>query len=152
MIIEKKIKNYIVFVKKDGEKYIGIFKDFLFYNYQVIKVFCNIEDIKVVLINIDYGKYIFKVFSLKVKNIECFFKLLVKGDYYEKFFYQIDCVWCEGFVVFNDFYLLVEIKILCYVKIYVMIIEYIEGIEFVDMLEIFDEVRGKIKQLIYFLY
>ncbi|EAW4383466.1 heptose kinase, partial [Salmonella enterica subsp. enterica serovar Braenderup] len=28
MIIEKKIKNYTVFVKKDGEKYIGIFKDF----------------------------------------------------------------------------------------------------------------------------
>ncbi|EAA9096673.1 TPA: lipopolysaccharide core heptose(II) kinase RfaY, partial [Salmonella enterica subsp. enterica serovar Strathcona] len=26
MIIEKKIKNYTVFVKKDGEKYIGIFK------------------------------------------------------------------------------------------------------------------------------
>ncbi|EBB6248040.1 heptose kinase, partial [Salmonella enterica] len=25
MIIEKKIKNYTVFVKKDGEKYIGIF-------------------------------------------------------------------------------------------------------------------------------
>ncbi|EAM5449638.1 heptose kinase, partial [Salmonella enterica subsp. enterica serovar Infantis] len=24
MIIEKKIKNYTVFVKKDGEKYIGI--------------------------------------------------------------------------------------------------------------------------------
>ncbi|EAA7551118.1 heptose kinase, partial [Salmonella enterica] len=26
MIIEKKIKNYTVFVKKDGEKYIEIFK------------------------------------------------------------------------------------------------------------------------------
>ncbi|HAS9227792.1 TPA: heptose kinase, partial [Salmonella enterica subsp. enterica serovar Infantis] len=24
MIVEKKIKNYTVFVKKDGEKYIGI--------------------------------------------------------------------------------------------------------------------------------
>ncbi|EAB3247089.1 heptose kinase, partial [Salmonella enterica] len=36
MIIEKKIKNYTVFVKKDGEKYIGIFKDFLSYNHQVI--------------------------------------------------------------------------------------------------------------------
>ncbi|ECZ2734402.1 heptose kinase, partial [Salmonella enterica] len=28
MIIEKKIKNYTIFVKKDGEKYIEIFKDF----------------------------------------------------------------------------------------------------------------------------
>ncbi|EBI6919416.1 heptose kinase, partial [Salmonella enterica subsp. enterica serovar London] len=27
MIIEKKIKNYTIFVKKDGEKYIEIFKD-----------------------------------------------------------------------------------------------------------------------------
>ncbi|ECU3050537.1 heptose kinase, partial [Salmonella enterica subsp. enterica serovar London] len=26
MIIEKKIKNYTIFVKKDGEKYIEIFK------------------------------------------------------------------------------------------------------------------------------
>ncbi|EAA9938926.1 hypothetical protein JJC18_004504, partial [Salmonella enterica] len=26
MIIEKKVKNYTVFVKKDGEKYIEIFK------------------------------------------------------------------------------------------------------------------------------
>lgn len=55
MIIEKKIKNYTVFVKKDGEKYIEIFKDFLSYNHQVIKVFRNIEDTKVVLINTDYG-------------------------------------------------------------------------------------------------
>ncbi|EDR7076410.1 hypothetical protein CJK47_001094, partial [Salmonella enterica subsp. enterica serovar Gatuni] len=27
MIIEKKVKKYTVFVKKDGEKYIEIFKD-----------------------------------------------------------------------------------------------------------------------------
>lgn len=92
MIIEKKIKNYTVFVKKDGEKYIGIFKDFLSYNHQVIKVFRNIEDTKVVLINTDYGKYILKVFSPKVKNTERFFKSLVKGDYYEKLFIrQIVC-------------------------------------------------------------
>ncbi|EDV7055461.1 hypothetical protein A4I66_003144, partial [Salmonella enterica subsp. enterica] len=26
MIIEKKVKNYTVFVKKDGDKYIEIFK------------------------------------------------------------------------------------------------------------------------------
>ncbi|KTN60741.1 lipopolysaccharide core heptose(II) kinase RfaY, partial [Salmonella enterica] len=71
MIIEKKIKNYTVFVKKDGEKYIEIFKDFLSYNHQVIKI------------NTDYGKYILKVFSPKVKNTERFFKSLVKGDYYE---------------------------------------------------------------------
>ncbi|EGW8192809.1 hypothetical protein JGY34_004613, partial [Salmonella enterica subsp. diarizonae serovar 61:k:1,5,(7)] len=53
MIIEQKVKNYTVFVKKDGEKYIEIFKDFLSYNHQVIKVFRNIKDTKVVLINTD---------------------------------------------------------------------------------------------------
>lgn len=152
MIIEKKVKNYTVFVKKDGEKYIEIFKDFLSYNHQVIKVFRNIEDTKVVLINTDYGKYILKVFSPKVKNTERFFKSLVKGDYYEKLFHQTDRVRREGFAALNDFYLLAEIKTLRYVKTYVMIIEYIEGIELVDMPEISDEVRGKIKQSIYSLH
>ncbi|EBH6992647.1 lipopolysaccharide core heptose(II) kinase RfaY, partial [Salmonella enterica] len=118
----------------------------------VIKVFRNIEDTKVVLINTDYGKYILKVFSPKVKNTERFFKSLVKGDYYEKLFHQTDRVRREGFAALNDFYLLAEIKTLRYVKTYVMIIEYIEGIELVDMPEISDEVRGKIKQSIYYLH
>ncbi|EAR2536860.1 lipopolysaccharide core heptose(II) kinase RfaY, partial [Salmonella enterica] len=112
----------------------------------------NIEDTKVVLINTDYGKYILKVFSPKVKNTERFFKSLVKGDYYEKLFHQTDRVRREGFAALNDFYLLAEIKTLRYVKTYVMIIEYIEGIELVDMPEISDEVRGKIKQSIYSLH
>ncbi|EBQ8884636.1 lipopolysaccharide core heptose(II) kinase RfaY, partial [Salmonella enterica subsp. enterica serovar Mississippi] len=111
-----------------------------------------IEDTKVVLINTDYGKYILKVFSPKVKNTERFFKSLVKGDYYEKLFHQTDRVRREGFAALNDFYLLAEIKTLRYVKTYVMIIEYIEGIELVDMPEISDEVRGKIKQSIYSLH
>ncbi|EDT5351875.1 lipopolysaccharide core heptose(II) kinase RfaY, partial [Salmonella enterica subsp. enterica serovar Mississippi] len=115
-------------------------------------VFRNIEDTKVVLINTDYGKYILKVFSPKVKNTERFFKSLVKGDYYEKLFHQTDRVRREGFAALNDFYLLAEIKTLRYVKTYVMIIEYIEGIELVDMPEISDEVRGKIKQSIYSLH
>ncbi|EGW1552588.1 lipopolysaccharide core heptose(II) kinase RfaY, partial [Salmonella enterica] len=117
-----------------------------------IKVFRNIEDTKVVLINTDYGKYILKVFSPKVKNTERFFKSLVKGDYYEKLFCQTDRVRREGFEALNDFYLLAEIKTLRYVKTYVMLIEYIEGIELVDMPEISDEVREKIKQSIYFLH
>ncbi|EFR8875073.1 lipopolysaccharide core heptose(II) kinase RfaY, partial [Salmonella enterica] len=112
----------------------------------------NIEDTKVVLINTDYGKYILKVFSPKVKNTERFFKSLVKGDYYEKLFRQTDRVRREGFEALNDFYLLAEIKTLRYVKTYVMLIEYIEGIELVDMPEISDEVREKIKQSIYSLH
>ncbi|EAS1139583.1 lipopolysaccharide core heptose(II) kinase RfaY, partial [Salmonella enterica] len=137
---------------KDGEKYIEIFKDFLAYNHQVTKVFRNIEDTKVVLINTDYGKYILKVFSPKVKNTERFFKSLVKGDYYEKLFRQTERVRREGFSALNDFYLLAEIKTLRYVKTYVMLIEYIEGIELVDMPEISDEVREKIKRSIFFLH
>ncbi|HFJ9138821.1 TPA: lipopolysaccharide core heptose(II) kinase RfaY, partial [Salmonella enterica] len=104
------------------------------------------------LINTDYGKYILKVFSPKVKNTERFFKSLVKGDYYEKLFRQTDRVRREGFEALNDFYLLAEIKTLRYVKTYVMLIEYIEGIELVDMPEISDEVREKIKQSIYSLH
>ncbi|EJX9982089.1 lipopolysaccharide core heptose(II) kinase RfaY, partial [Salmonella bongori] len=133
-------------------KYIDIFKDFLSYNLQVLKVFRNIEDTKVVLIDTAYGKYILKVFSPKVKNTERFFKSLVKGDYYEKLFRQTDRVRREGFKALNDFYLLAEIKTLRYVKTYVMLIEYIEGIELVDMPEISDEVKNKIKQSIVSLH
>lgn len=150
MIIEKQVKNYTVFIKKDGEKYIDIFKDFLSYNHQVIKVFRNIEDTKVVLIDTDCGKYILKIFSPKVKKTERFLKSLVKGDYYEKLFRQTARVRHEGFEALNDFYLLAEIKTLRYVKTYVMLIEYIEGIELVDMPEISDEVREKIKRSIFF--
>ncbi|EBV9181458.1 heptose kinase, partial [Salmonella enterica subsp. arizonae serovar 18:z4,z23:-] len=72
MITEKKVKHYTVFVKNDDKKYIDIFKDFLSYNHRVVKVFRNIEDTKVVLIDTDYGKYILKVFSPKVKSTERF--------------------------------------------------------------------------------
>ncbi|EGL9751011.1 lipopolysaccharide core heptose(II) kinase RfaY, partial [Salmonella enterica] len=152
MITEKKVKHYTVFVKNDDKKYIDIFKDFLSYNHRVIKVFRNIEDTKVVLIDTDYGKYILKVFSPKVKSTERFFKSLVKGDYYENLFRQTDRVRREGFEALNDFYLLAEIKTLRYVKTYVMLIEYIEGVELVDMPEISDGVREKIKQSIFSLH
>ncbi|EEP7585794.1 lipopolysaccharide core heptose(II) kinase RfaY, partial [Salmonella enterica] len=120
--------------------------------HQVIKVFRNIEDTKVVLIDTDCGKYILKIFSPKVKKTERFLKSLVKGDYYEKLFRQTARVRHEGFEALNDFYLLAEIKTLRYVKTYVMLIEYIEGIELVDMPEISDEVREKIKRSIFFLH
>ncbi|SQI19256.1 lipopolysaccharide core biosynthesis protein [Salmonella enterica subsp. arizonae] len=152
MITEKKVKHYTVFVKNDDKKYIDIFKDFLSYNHRVVKVFRNIEDTKVVLIDTDYGKYILKVFSPKVKSTERFFKSLVKGDYYENLFHQTDRVRREGFAALNDFYLLAEIKTLRYVKTYVMLIEYIEGVELVDMPEISDGVREKIKQSIFSLH
>ena len=119
MITETKIKNYTVFVKQGGEKYIDIFNDFLTHNLKVVKVFRSIEDTKVVLIDTVHGKYILKVFHPKVKNTERFFKSLVKGDYYEKLFYQTDRVRQEGFDALNDFYLLAEVKTLRYVHTYI---------------------------------
>ncbi|WP_336220089.1 lipopolysaccharide core heptose(II) kinase RfaY [Citrobacter amalonaticus] len=152
MIIETKIKNYTVFTKKDGKKYIDIFNDFLSHNLKVIKVFRSIEDTKVVLIDTEYGKYILKVFHPKVKNTERFLKSLVKGDYYEKLFYQTDRVRREGFEALNDFYLLAEVKTLRYVHTYIMLIEYIEGVELADMPEISPAVKEKIQHSIHKLH
>ncbi|EHG7611342.1 lipopolysaccharide core heptose(II) kinase RfaY [Citrobacter sedlakii] len=148
MIIETKIKNYTVFVKQDGQKYIDIFTDFLNHNLSVLKVFRSIEDTKVVLIDTEHGKYILKIFHPKVKNTERFFKSLVKGDYYEKLFYQTDRVRQEGYDALNDFYLLAEVKTLRYVHTYIMIIEYIEGVELADMSDISSDIKSKIKHSI----
>ncbi|GAB5069940.1 MULTISPECIES: lipopolysaccharide core heptose(II) kinase RfaY [Citrobacter] len=148
MITETKIKNYTVFVKQDGQKYIDIFTDFLNHNLSVLKVFRSIEDTKVVLIDTEHGKYILKIFHPKVKNTERFFKSLVKGDYYEKLFYQTDRVRQEGYDALNDFYLLAEVKTLRYVHTYIMIIEYIEGVELADMSDISSDIKSKIKHSI----
>ncbi|EMX9180323.1 lipopolysaccharide core heptose(II) kinase RfaY [Citrobacter sedlakii] len=148
MIIETKIKNYTVFVKQDGQKYIDIFTGFLNHNLSVLKVFRSIEDTKVVLIDTEHGKYILKIFHPKVKNTERFFKSLVKGDYYEKLFYQTDRVRQEGYDALNDFYLLAEVKTLRYVHTYIMIIEYIEGVELADMSDISSDIKSKIKHSI----
>ncbi|CAM7437580.1 lipopolysaccharide core heptose(II) kinase RfaY [Citrobacter sedlakii] len=148
MITETKIKNYTVFVKRDGKKYIDIFTDFLNHNLSVLKVFRSIEDTKVVLIDTEHGKYILKIFHPKVKNTERFFKSLVKGDYYEKLFYQTDRVRQEGYDALNDFYLLAEVKTLRYVHTYIMIIEYIEGVELADMSDISSDIKSKIKHSI----
>lgn len=148
MITVTKIKNYTVFVKRDGKKYIDIFTDFLNHNLSVLKVFRSIEDTKVVLIDTEHGKYILKIFHPKVKNTERFFKSLVKGDYYEKLFYQTDRVRQEGYDALNDFYLLAEVKTLRYVHTYIMIIEYIEGVELADMSDISSDIKSKIKHSI----
>lgn len=86
MIQKSKIKDLVVFIDENNLKYFNVLNNFLFYNINIIKVFCFIDDIKVMFIDIDYGKLIFKVFFLKVKCNECFFKFLLKGDYYECFF------------------------------------------------------------------
>lgn len=66
------VGDYVVFTKTGGEKYLKIFKDFMDYNLDVIKVFRSIDDTKVVLINTEYGKYILKVFAPKQKKRSVF--------------------------------------------------------------------------------
>lgn len=148
MISQTKIKNFTVFTKSDGEKYIDIFNDFLSNKLNVIKVFRSIEDTKVVLIDTQYGKYILKVFHPMLKNNERFIKSLIKGDYYENLFRQTDRVRQEGFDALNDFYLLAEIKTLRFVHTYVMLIEYIEGVELADVPDITPEIKSKIQRSI----
>ena len=41
------VGDYVVFTKTGGEKYLKIFKDFMDYNLDVIKVFRSIDDTKV---------------------------------------------------------------------------------------------------------
>ncbi|WP_430624679.1 lipopolysaccharide core heptose(II) kinase RfaY [Salmonella enterica] len=67
-----------------------------------MKVFRNIEDTKVVLINTDYGKYILKVFSPKVKILNAF-QIVSKRRLLRKAFHQTDRVRREGFTALNDF-------------------------------------------------
>ncbi|MEO3991430.1 lipopolysaccharide core heptose(II) kinase RfaY [Pseudocitrobacter cyperus] len=148
MSIKHHINDYIVFTKSDGEKYIDVFNDFLSYNIKILKVFRNIEDTKVLLIDTQYGKMILKIFAPKAKKTERFLKAMVKGDYYEKLFQQTERVRNEGLDSVNDFYLLAEKKTLRFSHFYIMLIEYIDGVELVDIPEIDDDLKQKIKESI----
>lgn len=148
MSIKHKIDGYTVFTKSDGEKYIDVFNDFLSYDINVIKVFRNIEDTKVLLIDTKYGKLILKIFSPKLKKTERFLKAMLKGDYYEKLFRQTERIRMEGLDSVNDFYLLAERKTLRFVHTYIMLIEYIDGVELSDIPDIDDELKTKIKSSI----
>ncbi|XTZ38272.1 lipopolysaccharide core heptose(II) kinase RfaY [Salmonella enterica] len=142
------VDDYVVFTKSDSEKYLSILKDFLSYNHQTLKVFRNIEDTKVVLIDTQYGKVILKVFSPKVKIVERFLKSMLKGDYYEKLFFQTERIRQEGLKSINDFYLLAEKKTLRFVHTYIMLIEYIDGVELSDIEIINDDLKEKIGESI----
>lgn len=148
MSIKHSIDDYVVFTKADGEKYINVFKDFLSYDIKILKVFRNIEDTKVLLIDTEYGKLILKIFSPKTKQTERFLKSMVKGDYYEKLFDQTERIRKEGLNSVNDFYLLAERKTLRFVHTYIMLIEYIEGVELADIADVDDELKEKIKRSI----
>ena len=148
MIQKNKIKDFVVFTDDNNSKYLNVLNDFLSYNIKIIKVFRSIDDTKVMLIDTDYGKFVLKVFSPKIKRNERFFKSLLKGDYYERLFEQTQKVRNEGLHTLNDFYLLAERKTLRFVHTYIMLIEYIDGIELCDMPDIDDVLKNKIQQSI----
>ncbi|EMC2178396.1 lipopolysaccharide core heptose(II) kinase RfaY [Escherichia coli] len=148
MIQKNKIKDLVVFTDENNSKYLNVLNDFLSYDINIIKVFRSIDDIKVMLIDTDYGKLILKVFSPKVKRNERFFKSLLKGDYYERLFEHTQKVRNEGLHSLNDFYLLAERKTLRFVHTYIMLIEYIDGVELCDIPDIDETLKNKIQQSI----
>lgn len=148
MITKNFINDFMVFTKGDNQQYISILKRFLSYNINVIKVFRNIDDTKVYLIDTESGKFILKVFSPKLKKAERFFKSLFKGDYYENLFFQTARVKRQGLTSINDFYLLAEKKIFRFVHTYIMLIEYIEGTELSEVEYIDEKTKAKIKDAI----
>lgn len=148
MITKNFINDFMVFTKGDNQQYISILKLFLSYNINVIKVFRNIDDTKVYLIDTESGKFILKVFSPKLKKAERFFKSLFKGDYYENLFFQTARVKRQGLTSINDFYLLAEKKIFRFVHTYIMLIEYIEGTELSEVEYIDEKTKAKIKDAI----
>jgi len=145
MSIKHHIAGYTVLTKSDGEKYLNVLNDFFSYNIKILKVFRNIEDTKVLLIDTAYGKLVLKIFAPKAKQTERFLKSMVKGDYYEKLFDQTERVRNEGLDSVNDFYLLAERKTLRFTHTYIMLIEYIEGVELADIAEVNDDLKQKIK-------
>lgn len=145
MSVKHVVDGYVVFTKDDGDKYLNIFKDFLNYNVEIEKVFRNIEDTKVVLIDTPYGKLILKIFAPKLKKTERFLKSIIKGDYYERLFSQTERIRDKGVNTINDFYLLAEKKTFRFAHYYIMLIEYIDGIELSEIAVIDDELKFKIK-------
>ncbi|GKX57192.1 LPS core heptose(II) kinase RfaY [Leminorella grimontii] len=152
MIIENKVKKYTVYTKCDSDFFISVFKDFLNFNLDIVRIFRSINDTKVMLINTSRGKYVFKVFAPKDKRFERFAKSFIKGDYYLNLFKQTDRVISEGLNFPNDFYLLAERKVFNYASIFIMIIEYVEGIELVDFDEVSKEIKEEISEKVQLLH
>lgn len=70
MIISICYCGFLFYYKDNDNKYKEIFDEILVYNFKIVKVLCNIDDIKVLLIDMKYGCYVFKVFILKMKRNE----------------------------------------------------------------------------------
>lgn len=148
MSVKHLVDGYVVFTQDGGEKYLHVFKDFLKYDIEIEKVFRNIEDTKVLLIDTPYGKLVLKIFAPKIKKTERFFKSIIKGDYYERLFRQTEKIRLKGVNTINDFYLLAEKKTFRFAHYYIMLIEYIDGVELADVTQIDEELKYKIKESI----
>lgn len=129
MLVKTKCDDYVIYTKGKGEDYKRVFADFIHNRLTVEKVFRNIEDTKVVLVNFESKLYVLKVFKPKEKQLERFLKSFIKGDYYLNLMKKTDELWSKGVQFQNDFYLLAEKKIFNYASLFIMLIDYIPGQE-----------------------
>lgn len=129
MLVKSKCDDYVVYTKGNGDNYKKIFTDFIHNRLTIEKVFRNIEDTKVMLVNFDSKQYVLKVFKPREKRAERFLKSFFKGDYYLNLMKKTDELWSKGVQFPNDFYLLAEKKIFNYASLFIMVIEYIPGEE-----------------------
>lgn len=74
-----------------------------------------------------------------------FFKIFVKGDYYQNLIVETDRVRSAGLTFPNDFYFLAERKIFNYASVFIMLIEYVEGVELNDMPIIPENIKAKLR-------
>ncbi|WP_277756469.1 lipopolysaccharide core heptose(II) kinase RfaY, partial [Rosenbergiella nectarea] len=120
-----KLAGYTVYTKGNDEFFISMLDDFLHCQLTTLKVFRNVPDTKVTLVEKEGKLYVLKVFVPQEKSVERFFKSFFKGDYFLTLFKQTAMLRQRNITFPNDFYLLAETKIFNYVSRFIMIIEYI---------------------------
>lgn len=144
MLVKTKCADYVVYTKGNGDVYKKIFTDFISNRLTITKVFRNIDDTKVMLVDFESKLYVLKVFKPKEKRLERFLKSFFKGDYYLHLMKKTDELWAKGVQFPNDFYLLAEKKIFNYASLFIMVIEYIPGEELSSYRTVPDELKKEI--------
>lgn len=114
MILVKQCGGYRVYIKENEAIYENILKDYLNNCLNILQVFKDTKESKVLLVDSGGGnlnkKYIVKIFSPQNNKMERFIKSFFKGDYYLNLLRETQRVYSEGFTSINDFYLLAERK------------------------------------------
>lgn len=144
MLVKTRCDDYVVYTKGNSETYKNIFKDFIHNRLTIERVFRNIEDTKVMLVNYESKLYVLKVFKPREKRLERFLKSFIKGDYYLNLMKKTDELWSKGVQFPNDFYLLAEKKIFNYASLFIMVIEYIPGEELSNWKTVPDALKKEI--------